>query len=136
MKLEHVKKTAPGFFDLSGGYAMKTKPYRDDTANGLTRSIIDWITFNGGSAARISSQGQMRVIRGIKKWTKGSTRKGVADIHAVHNGRHISIEVKIGKDKMSPYQSEEQRRIESAGGLYFTAKTMPAFIEWFESVKN
>lgn len=131
MKLEYVKKTAPGFFELSGGYSMKVKPYKDDTSNGLTRCIIDWITFKGGSATRISSQGQYRIVNGTFQWTKGSTRKGVADIHAIFRGRHISIEVKIGRDQMSEAQHREQEKVIAAGGLYFVAKNMISFIEWF-----
>src|SRR5688572_3149847 len=122
MKLEHIKRTAPNFFTESGGYQQKTKSYRDDNANGLTRAIIDWINFKGGSATRISSQGQARIIDGKATWTHGNTRKGVADIHAVYQGRHISIEIKIGRDPISEHQIKEKQRIESAGGLYFIAK--------------
>jgi len=136
MKLEHVKKAAPGFFAMSGGYSMKTKPYTDGSANGLTRSIIDWINFKGGSATRISSQGQMRIIGGQKKWTKSNSRKGIADIHAVYKGKHLSIEVKIGKDRMSEAQEKEKERIEAAGGLYFIARDMESFIQWFDSAVN
>lgn len=136
MKLEYVKRTAYDFFMMSGGYSMKTKPYEDHTANGLTKSIIDWITFTGGTANRISTQGQSRIINGKAQWTKGTTRKGTADIHAIVKGRHISIEVKIGKDQMSEAQIREQQKITSAGGLYFIAKDMVSFLEWYNYTVN
>ena len=82
------------------------KPYKDGSANSLTRAIIDWITFSGFSATRINVQGQVRKTEsGQFKWTPSTTRRGTADIHAIVRGKHISIEVKIGPDKMSKFVS-------------------------------
>src|SRR5450432_1936458 len=92
LKLEHIERTAPGFFEASGGYTMEVKSYSDKTANALTKSIIDYIKFNGGDANRINTQGTMRKIKGKATWTPGGIRKGTADIHAIFQGRHISIE--------------------------------------------
>ena len=132
MKLDNIKESAPGFFELSGGYDMIVKPYKDTTANELTKSIIDFITFSGGSAVRINTQGQLRKIRGEMKWTHGSTRRGTADLHCIFQGRHISIEIKIGNDKQSPDQIKEAERITKAGGLYYVAKDMQSFLEWWK----
>lgn len=131
MKLDSIKEKAPGFFIESGGYDMIVKPYRDNTANELTKSIIDFINFSAGDANRINCQGQVRKINGRMVWTHGSTRRGVADIHAIFRGRHISIEIKIGNDKQSNDQIKEAERIRKAGGLYFVAKDMPSFLEWW-----
>lgn len=132
MKLDSIKAKAPGFFAASGGYDMKIKPYRDTTANGLTSAIIDFIIFSGGDANRINTQGQLRKINGRMTWTHGSTRKGTADIHAIFQGRHISIEIKIGNDKQSDQQIKEAGRVRSAGGLYYVARDMQSFIEWWQ----
>lgn len=136
LKLEHIKNTAPGFYELSGGDKMKVKGWTDTTANGLTACIVDWINLNGGSATRISTTGQVRKINGEMKWAHGNTRKGTADIHACINGRHCSIEVKIGRDKMSDYQYKEKVRIEIAGGLYFVATNMEDFVSWYNTHFN
>lgn len=130
MKLDNIKQRSPGFFELSGGYGMKVKPYRDNTANGLTQAIIDFIIFSGGHANRINSQGQLRKIKGEMKWTYGSTNRGTADIHAIFQGRHISIEIKIGNDKQSEQQIKEAEQVIKAGGLYYVAKNMQSFLEW------
>ncbi len=132
MKLDSIKEKAPGFFIESGGYDMKVKPYSDTTANGLTSAIIDFIIFSGGDANRINTQGQLRKINRRMTWTHGSTRKGTADIHAIFQGRHISIEIKIGNDKQSDQQIKEAGRIRNAGGLYYVAKDMQSFIEWWQ----
>ena len=63
LKLEQLKKLHLDFFEMSGGYEMKIIPYKDDTANGLTKCIVDWINFNGGYANRINTQGQVRIER-------------------------------------------------------------------------
>ncbi len=47
-------------------------------------------------------------------------------------GRHLSIEVKIGGDKISLQQIREQTRIEQASGLYFVARDMFTFVNWFK----
>ena len=132
MKLDNIKQKAPGFFELSGGYDMKVKPYRDATANDLTKSIIDFIIFSGGDANRVNCEGQVRKINGRMVWTHGSTRKGTADIHAIFQGKALSIEIKIGKDKQSEDQMREAERITRAGGLYFVAKDMPSFLDWWQ----
>lgn len=137
LKLEHIRATAPGFFEQSGGYDYKPKPYTDKTANGLTTSIEDFINYlpgGYGEASRINSTGTPRVIGGRISWTKGNTRKGLADIRATFRGRSISIEIKIGADRQSEAQIKEQERITRAGGLYFIAKDFPSFLSWWLSV--
>lgn len=134
MKLDNIKEKAPGFFIESGGHDMIVKPYRDKTANDLTKAIIDFITFSGGDANRINCQGQVRKINGRMVWTHGNTRRGTADIHAIFRGHHISIEIKIGNDKQSPDQIKEAERITKAGGLYYVAKNMQSFLEWWEQI--
>lgn len=131
MKLEHLEREAPGFFKLSGGYTMIVKPYTDQTSNGLTKCIEDFVTFSGGYANRISTTGMMRRINREMRWTKGSSNKGAADIRILLAGKSADVEVKIGADTMSSHQHKEQQRIEKAGGLYFVARDMPAFIDWF-----
>lgn len=132
MKLESIKQRSPGFFELSGGFDMKVKPYSDATANGLTNAIIDFIIFSGGDANRINTQGQFRKIKGEMKWTHGGTRRGTADIHAIFQGRHISIEIKIARDVQSDAQKAECERVTRAGGLYFVARSMNSFLEWWD----
>ncbi len=141
LKYEHIKSTSPGFFEMSGGYQMKLMPYRDDTANGLTKCIVDYINFSGGNANRINVQGQPRKervalafgnYRDILRFTPSTTNKGTADLHCIIQGRHISIEIKIGKDKLSEHQIKEMNRVTAAGGLYFVARDMQSFVKFYK----
>lgn len=142
LKYRYIERKSPDFFVASGGRSMKLNPYNDTTSNGLTKCIIDWINYSGGSANRINTQGQVRKERvefagghhkDFIRFTPSATRKGTADIHAVMNGRHVSIEVKIRRDRLSEHQQQEQQRITDAGGLYFVAKDMESFVTWFKN---
>ncbi len=138
LKRSHLEKNHPDFYKLSGGIKMKIQPYTDSTTNGLTASILDFLKFNGNYANRINCIGISRRINGKMVYTPSSTRKGVADIHCIINGKHVSIEVKCKatKDRMSKEQEKERKRVESAGGIYYVAKDMESFINWYNQFFN
>jgi hypothetical protein len=41
------------------------------------------------------------------------------------------IEVKVGKDRLSEDQRKEMAAIEQAGGIYYVARNMADFYEWY-----
>lgn len=124
-------------------FAPKAK-YRDDTANGLTRCILDYIKLHGGQAERVNTMGipidrrrqvtdvlgHHRTIGSIE-WRKSGGTVGSADISATIRGRSVKIEVKIGKDRQSAAQQQYQQAVEQAGGLYFIARDFTSFGEWY-----
>lgn len=120
--------------------------YNDKTSNGLTRCIIDWITFNGGQAERISNTGryidstkQVKDVLGRSRtigsgqYIKGTGTNGTADISATIMGRSIKIEVKIGKDRQSQAQIDYQESVTKAGGQYWIAKDFDSFYFHYET---
>lgn len=122
------KQKYPGVPDYA-----RPKPKLPGTdANSLTQAIIKFIDMSGGWATRISTEG--RYIEALGKRIPSSVKKGTADIHAVYKGRHLSIEVKIGKDKQSDVQKSIQQQIEKAGGLYYIAKDFQSFHTWITSL--
>lgn len=126
-------------------YLAKAK-YRDDSANGLTRCIIDFIRLHGGQAERINTTGvpldtrrevtdilgHRRTIGSIE-WRPSGSTVGSADISAIINGRSAKIEVKIGKDRQSEAQKAYQKEVEAAGGIYYIAKNFTLFVEWYKA---
>ena len=94
---------------------------------------MDFLKYHKHYSNRISSTGLMRKVNGKIVYTPSATKKGVADIHAIINGRHCSIEVKCKatKDRMSKEQYQERKRVESAGGIYYVATDMDSFIDWY-----
>lgn len=119
---------------------------KESGANDLTRLVIDFLTYNGCQAERISSQGQYRDGKktvtdciGRKRtigsgiWTRGTSTKGTADISATIKGRSVKIEIKWGADRQSDAQREYQASIEKAMGIYIIVKTFDDFVLWFDS---
>ena len=125
LDLEAKQQKYPG---VPPAYIPKTK-FEDKTANGLTKCVTRWIELHGGYAPRIQSQGQYNERLG--RWTKGTTRKGTADVHAVYHGQHLSIEIKVGRDKQSTAQQKTAQLVEQAGGCYYIARTFEGFLHWF-----
>ena len=125
-------------------YLARSK-YRDDTANGLTKCIIDFIRLNGGQAERINTMGIPRDNRktvtdvlgrdrliGSVEWRTSGTTKGSADISATIRGQSVKIEVKIGHDRQSDAQRDYQASVEQAGGVYYIARNFTDFVSWYQ----
>ena len=122
--------------------------WADNSANSLTNSIIFYINATGNQAERIGSQGQYREGKKIQvgtgeieytkqlpgKWTKGQGTKGTADISSIINGKSVKIEVKYGRDIQSEVQKQYQNKIETAGGIYYSARDFDTFIEWYNTL--
>ena len=125
MALDHFRRDHPNFPE----YAIPPQPYRDNTANGLTKCIVDYVRYNGGQAERINTTGMPEQRGGQIVWHKSNATKGSADISA-------TIEVKIGLDRQSEAQRRYQATVERAGGLYFIAKDITSFIEWYSKTFN
>lgn len=129
LAFDHFHQKHPNFPE----YAIPPRSYRDDTANGLTKCIVDFIRFQGGQAERINTTGMPEQRGGRIVWRKANTTKGSADISATISGRSVKVEVKIGPDRQSEAQQRYQVAIEQAGGLYFIAKDFTSFIEWYDA---
>lgn len=145
LKLAYIQKTAPGFYKASGGDTMQLKPWSDKTTNGLTKAIIDWLTYSGHYANRINTQGQARIHKVPRysmfsgkieytdkvQYTKGATNKGTPDIDTIIDGKAVKIEVKAGKDRIRDEQIRQGERITAAGGIYFVCVNMDQFVNWY-----
>ena len=129
LAFDHFRREYPNF----PVYAIPPRSYRDDTANGLTRCVVDFIRYNGGQAERINTTGMPEQRGGRIIWRKSNTTKGSADISATIAGRSVKIEVKIGPDRQSEAQRCYQADIERASGLYFIAKDFTSFVEWYSA---
>ena len=140
LELEDLRLKYPS---LDEKYMAFTK-WSDNSANALTKCVIAYITYKGGQAERISSQGQYREGAKIQvgtgeiayhkqlpgKWTPGQSTKGTADISATIKGRSVKIEIKQ-KDKQSEAQKQYQQAIENAGGVYIIVRNFDDFVIWY-----
>ena len=142
LELEELKAKSP---NMPESYIPLTD-WKDNSANSLTKCVIAWITYMGGQAERISSQGQYREGKKIPvgtgsiaytkqlpgKWTPGQSTKGTADISATIKGRSVKIEIKYGRDVQSDVQKQYQASVERAGGVYIIVRDFDSFVEWYE----
>jgi hypothetical protein len=122
-------------------HAIPSKTWSDNSANGLTKCVIDLINYEGYQAERISTQGTY--VEGVKikvgenerqlkgKYIPTQGTKGSADISATIRGRSVKIEIKQ-KDKQSEVQKQYQESIERAGGIYIIVRGFDEFVEWFD----
>ena len=72
---------------------------------------------------------------GKQIWTKGSS-KGVADIQAIIMGSPGMIEIKFGRDRLSPAQERYKKAIEGAGGCYLVVRKFEDFLEFLNNAKG
>jgi len=56
--------------------------------------------------------------------TEVCNMRGVPDILCCHRGFFYGIEIKEGKDKLSPIQSEQLKRIKTAGGKTIVVRSI------------
>lgn len=100
-------------------------------ATDLTNQVINHIYRQGGYAWRASSTGIFDEKRGS---FRTAPKKGVADVLACYRGRMVAVEIKIGKDRLSPEQAGFLANLQHVGGLTFVAKDFPSFQAWFDSL--
>ena len=112
-------------------------------ANGLTLFICNFLNWMGHRATRINTSGRLidatqkqpsGTVLTVKKWIKGTTRRGTADISATINGRSVMIEIKVGNDKPSEYQLEEQAEERKAKGVYEFIHNPDEFFKLYDSL--
>ena len=111
----------------------KPQPFKDSSANELTKSVLyDLIEVRGAAAYRINNVGIWDAKRGV--YRKGGTVKGIPDIIGVLDGRFIGIEIKYGKDRQSADQKVVEQEIQGAGGVYFITKSYADYLEHINSL--
>ena len=120
----------------------------DNSTNGLTKCVVDFLNYSGHFAERINNTG--RFIAGVKideghakyqtngKWIKGTGVNGRADISAkikLHQHQFaipVEIEIKYAKDRMSDAQKEYQSAMFNVGTVYIVVRDFDMFIEWYD----
>jgi hypothetical protein len=108
---------------------------KPETANRITANIIRVVNFTPGCVAyRVNNVGVWDEAKQVRR--AGNTEKGLPDIWVCVKGRFLAIEVKAGKDRLSPHQLARKQEIERAGGVYFEARSTEAFCEFWESCRQ
>ena len=94
--------------------------YSDKSTNELTKAIKRYLELKGCYVQRVNTTGIYS--QKLKKYIYSGSTNGAADLTAVVGGKHISIEIKLGRDKLSEKQKEVKAQVEKAGGIYIVVK--------------
>ena len=108
------------------------REYRDDSANGLTKCINDYLRLKGAFSSRLNNTGIYD--KRMNRYRPGTSRKGLPDILATYQGKSLMIEVKTGRDRMSEHQEKIRDEQNKSGGLYFVAHDFTTFKTWFDNM--
>ncbi len=93
-------------------------------ANKLTQDVLNSLYNRGAYAWRANSVGLFDKKLGLYR---PAAKKGVSDVLACYKGKLIAVEIKIGKDRLSPEQDGFQRSIQSARGIALVVKDLEDF---------
>lgn len=93
------------------------------SANLLTRHTIKALDICGFTAWRQNNGGVYDATKGV--YRRNSSTPGISDIlgYQRSTGKIIACEIKVGRDKLSPYQEAFLKGIEKSGGYSFVIKT-------------
>lgn len=99
------------------------------TANQLTQAAIRYLQASGWNVWRQNNGAVFDQKKGVHR--AGSAKKGVSDIIGFHKetGRFFAGEVKVGRDKLSPWQQEFLEQVNNAGGLGIVIRSIDDVIE-------
>ncbi len=113
-------------------YKPKSKAKKQSPTNALQGAIIKYLDLHGACVMRINTQGTYKQELG--RFIKSGSTKGVSDILATYNGKSLAIEVKQGKDKLSPEQIEFRDKHVKAGGYYLECRSLDSFLVWIKEI--
>jgi len=121
--------------------------HSDNSTNGLTRCVVDFLNFSNHFAERISNTGRFiagKTIDGVNgkfttqgKFIKGTGVNGRADISAkiklpsMRYAIPVEIEIKFGLDRQSLVQKEYEQDMNNVGAVYVIVKTFDGFMDWY-----
>ena len=101
-------------------------------ANLLTRLIIKHAKYSGFEFIRTGNTGIPIVNRATGKvegWRQSQAKAGsIFDISGAIHGERVEIEVKFGKDRLSPGQREHLENVNNRGGLAFVVRSYSQYL--------
>jgi hypothetical protein len=110
-------------------------------ANGLTKFVVQFLTWSGHFANRTGNEG--RVIKdkdGETKRIKSSSINGMQDIdtnikHPLHPyGIPWKIEIKVGRDTHKDHQKDFGKLVSKTGGKYSVVRSVEDFFSQYDAL--
>lgn len=101
--------------------------FSDKTANDLTKAIVAWLNSHGAFGARVNTTGVFDAA--AQRYRYSGATNGMADVTAIVQGKHVSLEIKHGNDKPRAAQLQVQTQVRAAGGIYEFVHTFEEFLK-------
>lgn len=102
--------------------------------NNTTNAIITFLNVSGHMAWRNSTVGTFDPTTKRMR-TAHPTARGTADIVCcLKGGQYFEIEIKTGKDRMSPQQEKHRGDVLASGGIYIVARTYDDFRIQYDNI--
>lgn len=100
----------------------KIIPLPRQTANNLTAQALKVLSLAGFHVWRQNNGGVYDPTK--KVFRRNSSTPGISDIIGFHKktGQFIACEIKVGKDKLSPFQERFLSDVKKAGGVSMVIK--------------
>lgn len=96
--------------------------------NELTKAAINLFTMKGYKVWRQNNAAVWDEKH--KAYRKGSVMKGVSDIIGYSpTGQFVACEIKTGKDKLSPYQTNFLKEVAHAGGAAYVIHNIDELVQ-------
>lgn len=93
--------------------------------NALTKTVIDWLRWKGILAWRNNNGAVFDPKRGIHRKPPPGSLKGIPDILGIlPDGTFLGVEIKTGKDKLSPEQNDFLSQAIVRGAVAFEARSL------------
>lgn len=127
-EINYIRNKFPSVPD----YAIVKHKKKKSPSNQLADDIKKYCDQIKAHFQRINTQGNYNAY--LKKWTFSGATRGASDCLITYQGKAYHVEIKIGKDKLSPGQKKFKESVESAGGVYIIAKTFDQFKNDFQKV--
>lgn len=116
----------------------KKKPSTTDLTNDTTRRILNFLLYRGVYAWRNNTVGVPLRREGKIVGFRSAGKKGVSDILGVYpylgRGLFLSIEIKTGKDRLSPEQEGFIATVNKLGGIGLVVKDYDDFIKQWDNL--
>lgn len=112
--------------------SLKFSNKKQSPTNATTNAILTLIKSYKGFAVRINTSGIPIIINNRVTGWRPSLSKGHPDIDGCYMGYSFKVEVKTGKDKLSPDQINFIKEYEGAGGKCFVVKDSQDFENQFK----
>jgi hypothetical protein len=98
----------------------------------LTDAVCNYLNYAGHFVYRSNNMGR-QLPNG--RWINPKGKRGIPDISGcAKNGKALYVEIKIGRDKLTPEQQMFQNEVRRRGGYCLEIRSVDEIINWHDGI--